>query len=191
MDIAKMFKEFLALSDALRQGYTQSLSGRKSEWRNNCYFAGGDIPEIFQVIYDTVSGTIRETTEQRLMDFIPGFRLIYIDELGREKECLDGMLKHFDISDIKHVLPLLANYSSDYICFLETADGKECIGLAAHDSLGIAILHNSAEKFLRTVCEFYKQGVYFLDKDGYLDSDYEKESVIGRELNGDVAYWHE
>jgi hypothetical protein len=52
-------------------------------------------------------------------------------------------------------------------------------------------MYTSAHKFLETICEFYKNDVYFLDEDGYLDYDDEKESEVAIKINEDVDYWKE
>ncbi|MNP77843.1 hypothetical protein D3C76_1753520 [compost metagenome] len=52
-------------------------------------------------------------------------------------------------------------------------------------------MYNSPEKFLETLCEFYKQEAYFLDEDGFLDCDLIKEGEIGTELNPGAQYWSE
>ena len=50
-------------------------------------------------------------------------------------------------------------------------------------------IHNSPQKFFETVYEFYKQNVYFLDADGYLDYDFNIEGIVGSNLNPDISYW--
>lgn len=55
----------------------------------------------------------------------------------------------------------------------------------------LIVMYSSPEKFLETICEFYKQGVYFLDSDGYLDYDMSKEGVVGSEINSGIKYWVE
>ena len=60
-----------------------------------------------------------------------------------------------------------------------------------HDAYDLVLLHKSLEEFLETICEFYKQGVFFLDDDGFLDYDMDKEGEVGALFNPDVAYWSE
>ena len=63
--------------------------------------------------------------------------------------------------------------------------------LLMNDIGELIVMHNSLEKFLETICEFYKQGVYFLDSDGYLDYDMNREGIIGSAINPGVKYWTE
>ena len=123
------------------------------------------------------------------MDFIPGFRLIHVDELQSEKKTLDAILAGRDISTYGVMLPLLANYSSDFVCYLKTNTHDEQIGLVMHDNDSVDIMHSSIGDFLSTLCAFYEKGVYFLDEDGYLDSDFDKEGEIGCALNNGLEYW--
>jgi hypothetical protein len=46
-------------------------------------------------------------------------------------------------------------------------------------------------RFPETICAFYKGGVYYLDDDGYLDCDFDKQGKIGAILNQDIDYWIE
>ena len=52
-------------------------------------------------------------------------------------------------------------------------------------------MHDSVELFFKTIIAFYTQDVFFLDKDGYLDYDFEKEGIIGAAYNPGIDYWIE
>lgn len=52
-------------------------------------------------------------------------------------------------------------------------------------------MHNSVELFLETIIAFYHKDVFYLDEDGYLDYDFEKEGLIGAAYNPDIEYWME
>ncbi|SDO05055.1 hypothetical protein SAMN04487897_107195 [Paenibacillus sp. yr247] len=181
-----LFNEFIELSKELRPEYPDSLGNEKKDW-SNVFQMKSDIPRLFEVIYSTVQGTKRDINDQRLMDFIPGYRLIHIDEFVLEKKNLDNILNAQ--TKIAMVVPLLANYSSDFICYVENFDGEGCICILLHDERELNLMYSTPEKFLETINEFYKQHVYFLDDDGYLDYDWEKEGIIGSSLNPDVKYW--
>ena len=60
-----------------------------------------------------------------------------------------------------------------------------------HDYGDLVVMYDSPEKFLETLCEFYKQEVYFLDEEGYLDCDLVTEGEVGAALNPDAKYWSE
>ena len=182
------FKEFLILSAKLRREYPASLGVKSANWLEILSKIDTNVPELYNVIYSSVSGTQRDITNQTLMDFIPGYRLIHIEELFNEKQSLDSVLSYYDNIDGLTILPVLANYSSDFICYCRDQRGIENICRVNHDD-DLIILHKSPEKFLETICEFYKQGVFFLEGDGYLDYDMEKEGQIGLLFNPGVAYW--
>ena len=42
-----------------------------------------------------------------------------------------------------------------------------------------------------TIIAFYTENVFYLDDDGFLDYDFEKEGVIGAIHNPDIEYWLE
>lgn len=65
------------------------------------------------------------------------------------------------------------------------------IYLIYHDDPQIYLIHNDANKFLETLNENYKQNVYFLDQDGYLDYDQELEYKVAKEINKNIEFWVE
>lgn len=52
-------------------------------------------------------------------------------------------------------------------------------------------MHNSVELFLKTIIAFYLKNVFYLDRDGFLDYDFEREGIIGAEYNPGIDYWTE
>lgn len=81
--LIEMFKELIELSRELRPAYPDSLGTAKEDWAETLQLT--HLPSLFEVIFSTVQGTYRDTNDQRLMDFIPGYRLIHIDEIVSEK----------------------------------------------------------------------------------------------------------
>ncbi|KDN11546.1 hypothetical protein SALWKB12_2197 [Snodgrassella communis] len=65
------------------------------------------------------------------------------------------------------------------------------IYLIYHDDPKIYLIHNDANKFLETLNENYKQNVYFLDQDGYLDYNQDLEYKVAKEINKDIDFWFE
>lgn len=186
-----LFDEYLTLSAKYRSDYTTSLGVKKGNWMEVLKLIFQDVPRIYETLYGRVSGTRRDIKRQELMDFIPGYRLIHIDELIHEKSNLDFMIKDNRHDEFEVITPLLANYSSDFICYARTNNGKEVILNFLHDDFELDIMYGSIENFLKTICEFYKEKVYYLDEDGYLDYDLDKECEIGRKINAGLAYWLE
>jgi hypothetical protein len=168
-----IFLEFIALSAKLRSEYPSSLGNSFIGWENVIKTIEPNIPLIYKIIYGKVSGTMRNIKNQTLMDFIPGYRLIHIQELEKEKTNLEGVLQYYESIEGLTLLPILANYSSDFICYGRDNSGLEKIYRVNHDD-DLELLYESPEKFFKTICEFYKQGVYFLDQDGYLDYDFDR-----------------
>ena len=190
--ITDLFSEYLSLSDKMRTGYKRSLGKPHSSLENFFTEITPAIPEVFRAVYEEVAGTHRDIAIQKYMDFVPGYRLIHIEELEREFHTLMGLLDLDDICEagIKTIIPLLADYSSSYIFYAKTDDNKEAI---FHFSPGDGLQkrHNSVELFFETIIAFYTENVFYLDDDGFLDYDFEKEGVIGAIHNPDIEYWLE
>ena len=110
--LSDLFDEFMFLSKKLREEYPKSLGGKVDNWEEILQLLDNDIPMLYQVIYSKVSGTHRDIKQQELMDFIPGYRLIHINELNYEAVTLKSIYKDYD-AKVKKVTPLLTNYSSD------------------------------------------------------------------------------
>lgn len=183
-----LFKETLLFADNLRPQYTKSLGNNTGNWNILLNKIINPIPELYTAIYKNVSGTFRDVTDQSLMDYIPGYRLIHVLELENELKNMSLVLSDNACADTHIVLPMLANYSSDFICYYNNRC-NELICLLTHDTGSLTVMHNSPENFFKTVCEFYKQNVYFLDSDGYLDYDLNKEAAVASILNPGIPYW--
>jgi len=181
--IKDLFNQFIDLSDSFRKEYKNSLG------KGNSDDLPDDIPNDLKVIYSIVKGTEYEIENQSFMDFLPGYLLIHIDEHLHFIKQLDAILN--DDNKGKY-FPLLVNYSSDFYA-LKTADNgkKSEIYLVNHDDLEPIKIHDSLESFLETSIVCYKEEAYFIDEDGYLDIDFEKEELIGQRLNPENKYWFE
>lgn len=191
--LTQQFQEYLHLSAQLRPDYIASLGGGAADGTSTPITELlSDAPELLQAIYNTVSGTSSDVEEPSLIEFIPGYRLIHRDEYAQEMQVLSDILaeKGQDVG-AGVVLPILTNYGSDFICYYRTADGVEQVCDLMNDFGDLVVMYDSPEKFLETLCEFYKQEVYFLDEEGYLDCDLVREGEVGAELNPGAKYWSE
>ena len=130
--------------------------------------------------------------EQEFMDFIPGYRLIHIQELENEYNAFlhMGALDDMCEAQITAAIPLLADYSSCYICYVKKRDNTEAVFSFSPDG-GFVEMHSSLEKFFESIIAFYREDVYFLDDNGFLDYDFEKAGVIGAKCNPGIKYWVE
>ncbi|WP_339268839.1 hypothetical protein [Paenibacillus sp. FSL R5-0470] len=187
--LTEQFQEYLKLSADLRPEYIASLGKGDNEAKITAIFP--EAPELLKAIYNTVSGTSSEEEEPSLIEFIPGYRLIHINEYEAEMKILAGILEEKGHQVDGAILPILTNYGSDFICYYKSADGVERVCDLLHDFGDLIVMYESPEKFLETLCEFYKQEVYFLDEEGYLDCDLVKEGEVGAALNPDAKYWSE
>lgn len=187
--LVQHFQEYLSLSAGLRPDYIASLgNGQEGALINEII---PEAPELLKAIYSGVSGTSSEEEEPSLIEFIPGYRLIHIREYEQETEVLAGILQEKGYTGGGTILPILTNYGSDFICYHRSEEGVERICDLLHDYGDLVVMYDTPQKFLETLCEFYKQEVYFLDEDGYLDCDLVKEGEVGAALNPDSQYWSE
>ncbi|MDQ0194133.1 hypothetical protein [Paenibacillus wynnii] len=188
--LTQKFQEYLNLSAQLRPDYISSL-GTSEDGQNTITNLLPETPLLLKAIYSTVSGTSSEEEEPSLIEFVPGYRLIHIDEYAQQMKVLSQILEEKGHEADGLVLPILTNYGSDFICYYRSADGVERVCDLLHDFGDLVVMYESPEKFLETLCEFYKQEVYFLDEEGYLDCDLVKEGEVGAELNPEAKYWSE
>lgn len=173
------FKEFLEKSEQLRNGYTSRLAPADKNFREKLKKHFSEIPSLFEEIYGNCNGTVREIEEQEYFDFLPGYRLLQIDEIIEIYESDFKSCPDFDT-----IIPFLADYSGSCYAYADNqivliTDGE------------IDVLHASVEDFWETIIAFYDEGVYFLDEDGYLDYDLDKQSEIGEKYNPEISYWSE
>ncbi|ETT54002.1 MULTISPECIES: SMI1/KNR4 family protein [Paenibacillus] len=187
--LTEQFQEYLKLSAELRPDYIASLGKGGNEAKITAVLL--ETPELLKAIYSTVSGTSSEEEEPSLIEFIPGYRLIHMDEYEEEMKVLAGILEEKGQHPDGVILPILTNYGSDFICYYKSADGVEQVCDLLHDFGDLIVMYDSPDKFLETLCEFYKQEVYFLDEEGYLDCDLVLEGEVGASLNPDAKYWSE
>lgn len=188
--LSAQFQTYLELSAELRPNYTASL-GTSTKGSAAITDLVPDAPDLLKVIYSHVAGTSSGEEEPSLIEFIPGYRLIHITEYEQEMQVLAGILEEKGHTGGGQIFPLLTNYGSDFICCYRSEEGKEVICDLLHDYGDLVVMYDSPEKFLETLCEFYKQEAYFLDEEGYLDCDLVKEGEIGAELNPGAKYWSE
>jgi len=187
-NLLNLFEQTLEISEQLRPGYRARLGiglpKLEAELRlNEIFKIGMSVPTMLVDIYSLIKGTERSILDQRFMDYVPGYRLINLDELDVEKNKFTSL----DLVPSNKYLPFLANYSSDYICV--ESGGLNGIGTVLHDEGEFVLMHKTPENFYLTIIEFYKQGAYFTDGDGFLDFDFDKSGEIGAQLNPGISYW--
>lgn len=109
--------------------------------------------------------------------------LIHADELPAAQAVVDHHPSHDELAqEHSYILPLLSNYSSDYLCVAGDG-GHEQIFRLDHDDPDAWERHASSLRFLDTLVQCYRRQVYFLDADGYLDYDFDREQQVRAELN--------
>lgn len=141
-----------------------------------------DMPESLESVYSVVSGTKGNIKDRTLMDLIPGYRLININELKNETKSFHDLYKHLD-----NFTPFMADFSSAYVVINEK-DGSIYRVSPDYEETKVAC---NLDKFWETVYKCYESNAYYLDSDGYLDYDFDKEGQIGLSINPECEYWNE
>ena len=163
------FQQLLEIADSQRPGYRSSLGdGLDLDTIRSMLPVSDYFPWLVDV-YSLVSGTPRGIQNQSLMDLVPGYRLVELQEVASG-----------DHWEGQRIVPLLSNYSSDHIAFIGTNPNLWSVG---HDDCEARKLYDSPDTFVHSLIEYYRTGAYFLDPDGYLDYDPRKVSEIRRRLN--------
>lgn len=176
----ELIEEFLSKSEKMRPGYLDSLY--KSDPKNDekLRSVGIELPQMFFTLYSMTNGTPYDISEQKYFDFLPGFRLMQIDEILAE------IIYNTYNDETVTIVPFLADYSGCRYAY-EKRNGLEKIVYISDE--GIDILHDSVEDFWLTINAFYDEEVYYTDDDGYLSYDLDKEGEIGRKYNKFVDFW--
>lgn len=175
------FKMYLSKSEDMRNGYIKSLDNVDMNFKDKWLEHFEWIPKFFEEIYSVCNGTKVEISEQIFFDFLPGFRLMQVDEVIEKYEKEYKSCSEFDI-----VIPFLTDYAGCYYAYARKKD-IECLILVSNE--GMEIIHSDIGSFWKTIIAFYDEGVYFLDKDGFLSYDFEMEGDIGRKYNNGIDYW--
>ncbi|MDE7424767.1 MAG: hypothetical protein K2N51_13940 [Lachnospiraceae bacterium] len=175
------FKVFLSKSEDMRNGYIKSLDNVDLNFKDKWLEHFELIPNFFEEIYSVCNGTKLEISEQIFFDFLPGFRLMQVDEVIEKYE-----KEYKNCSEFDKVIPFLADNAGCYYAYARKKD-IECIILASYE--GMEIIHSDIYLFWKTIIAFYDEGVYFLDEDGFLSYDFEMEGDIGRRYNIGIDYW--
>ena len=172
---------FLCKSETLRNGYSKSLEPVDVDFSVKWLEHFEYIPDFFAEIYNVCNGTKQDVSEQIFFDFLPGYRLMQVDEI---LDCYEQILKKYPEYD--KIIPFLMDYSGCYYAYAVNK-GKECIVLLTNE--GLELIHSDISNFWDTIMAFYDENVYFLDEDGYLSYDYDMEGKIGKKYNKDISYW--
>ena len=74
-------KSFLNNSERLRKGYLKSLEEVDNQFEEKLLRYCGKVPRFIYEIYSICNGTKPDIDDQRYFDFIPGYRLMQINEI--------------------------------------------------------------------------------------------------------------
>lgn len=200
------FKTILEVVDKQRNGYINTLSPQKNDWNIKLDENYNFIPKLFNQIYDVCDGTPISEENTIFFDLLPSYRLLSISEIIDFKnsymysiideyvdEYVDEYIEDYiDTNTVINnknnmtIIPFLCDLSSSYICYFKLDDFENIVSFTAEE--GIVNMYE-VDSFFETVYECYSNEIYFLDEDGFLDCDYDKESEIAHKLNPKSEFW--
>ena len=165
------FIKYLYVTEQYRPGYKHSVG-----------FAPGGVsfgtltPKVeLYSIYSLITGTPSDLDDQKLFDFIPGYKIMTLEDIAASLDRFEN----------KGLVPFLSNYSGDFMCVYNDA-----VVSVLHDDPAIVEYSSSVGSFFLTVISMYEEGVFFVGGDGYLDYDFDRELIVGKRLNPNSSYWN-
>ncbi len=177
-----IFHSIIEAVEQQRPGYAASIGYTPDETE-----APTGIPDGLGSIFNFAIGTPHGVADQRMMDLLPGYRLMLASEIPAVRQQLQDFYGADDLFNVQSRTPFLANYSSDY--YLADDDDNGVYWLD-HQG-GTSRVSPNVDTFLRTTLRCYQQGAYRMASDGMLEMDDELELQIALRLNPDCDYWLE
>jgi hypothetical protein len=178
--MSAVLRQVIELASHSRSGLPEAIGLRRSGETGAISKEGSSLPPSLHSVYSVAEGTRRDIADQSLMDVIPGYRLVHWNEVEETARPF-----HAVWPELAGYVPFLADYTGCYY-LVGKADGT--VGHLDREE-GFAKVASSLDAFWETVRQCYADGVYYLDADGYLDYDVEKEGALGRKLNPGCEWW--
>jgi effector-binding domain-containing protein len=157
--VRDVLAEVVRLAEAGRPGFAASV-GLGADTLDPGQLAA--FPATLAEMYAVLAGTERPVPDERLMDVVPGRRLMHRAEAPAAAAALRNAWP-----DLRAHWPFTADYAGCHHVF--DVHSGEVLDLAPE--LGPATVAASLERYWATVLECYRAGICFVGPDGYLDSD--------------------
>ena len=158
--LQKRIQSFFDKSENLREGYLQSLQQPNLELLANFKETFPNISVMFSEIYSFCNGTPAEIKSSTFFDFIPGFRLMQLEEIFAKYKDLSNLSKDFTF-----ILPFLTDDSD---CFYSYAFNTSVEKIVYVSDTTAEIIYDSVEDFWTAINASYKDKIYSLDEAGFL-----------------------
>lgn len=139
-------------------------------------------------LYEWRDGT--DTTTGLMLDdlqLVPGFYLLSLEDALTNYDAFTKSQRWN-----AYWLPILANGGGDFLT-LDTSD-RAGTGLIRHFRIEESehpIEYGSLADMLATFAAAYERGVFFVDGEGYLETDDNAYAALAAELNPHVSWWAE
>jgi hypothetical protein len=188
-DTRSIFRDLLQEIQKIRPEYISSLGEGLTIDHISDQLNIQPIPEEIIAIYSCVSGSplyassspsFSDLDGSRLWDFIPGYGLIRLNDINQViHSALSFKAEEPDYEWELGWIPFLADFSGNYYCINRLNKNQTII--CVDNEIGCSICSQNMNSFLLATLECYKQNVFFVDEDGWLDcNDYELQAKIFR-----------
>lgn len=107
----KKLVSFIEKSEELRNGFKESLEKPRSDFEVKWMGHFDVVPTIFKEIYSVCDGINPNIEEQALWDFLPGYRLMQVDEIIFHYE------NEFAGTEFYMYIPFLTDCASNYYAY--------------------------------------------------------------------------
>lgn len=158
------YKKFIEKSVRLRPDYEDNLLVVNLPWKEKFDILIGDIPDFFTDIYSNCNGTDPEEDRGINYHFIPGYRLMTIDEVLKSHP---KIIEEYAIGEAL-VIPFLVSDSGDFICYHSDNNVNRIVCANSGD---IAFMYDSIDSFWATLCDCYDNKAFAIDFKSQLSVD--------------------
>jgi hypothetical protein len=168
---------------AKRPDYVQSLGKGLTMDQISSLLSFSPVPDELFAIYMNLCGTAiyhspPKYRDSRYWDFMPGYGLISIYDLQEEFNFLLSMKQEISSYPWKpDMIPLLKDFSGSYYCLRNLHNNHSIV--STDPVIGNLEIFPNLWQFIRAITQCYRQNIYYIDEDGWLDcDDDEAESLI-------------
>ncbi len=139
-----------------------------------------EIPnELIELYKISLGVNINEGDKLNRFHFFPGFYFMAIEE-----SILDYNIFKNDSRWNKNWFPIFANGGGDFYC-VDCSDKNKSPIVEFMLDYDDEVVHDSILNMLKTIDQCYKEKVYYVDDENYLEiDDYKKENSIRKRING-------
>jgi hypothetical protein len=175
-----LFESLLAEISKTRPKYVSTLKPGLEPKLISSVISIQPVPEELVAIYSCVTGvslyspsrnfgTIDDLDETRLWDFIPGYGLMSVFDINEAISSNQTVKSEFPDDDDwweADMIPFLTDFSGNYYCVRTLKNDNTVVYV--NTQIGCRTKAVNLYSFLEEILERYRNGIYFVDEDGWL-----------------------